>query len=312
MNIVASEVGIDVSKSDLFTSIDHVRPFVHANDEKGAKLIAGSLPPGSIVHIESRGGYERTVVRVLRESGFDVRVHNPLKARRLAEGVGSRAKTDPIDAKMLSYCGKLLACRKAKSAERQALTDFSRAIDNIKETIAQYKKRRKMPELDREAKDAYDCVIAALRAKAQKLEIQFVNRIAKSSCSKRYRLAQSIPCIGPVTARICVCELPEDALERSVRSAASYAGVAPIDDSSGKQKAAHIQRGNERLKKGLYMAGIAAISHEPWAKDLYARLIAKGRTHQQAMVAIMRRLLIRVVTVLKRGCSGEAGGAKAR
>jgi transposase len=301
MSIVASEVGIDVSMAELVTSIDHGRPFVCANTQEGALQIAGALPPGCTVHVESSGGYERVVVRMLKESGFEVRVHNPLRARRLAEAVASGAKTDLIDARMLSNSGKLLPQRKAKSAERQALTDFSRAIDTIKETIAEYKKRRKMPELDECARQAYDSVVASLRKKVDKLEQEFVKRILKSSCSERYQLADSVPCIGPVTARICVCELPEDALERGPRSAASYAGVAPIDNSSGQKNSARVRHGNGRLKKGLYMAAIAAISHEKWARDLYARLMAKGRTHQQAMVPVMRRLLMRVVVVMKRG-----------
>ena len=110
MNIVASEVGIDVSSQELVTSIDQKRPFVNCNDEEGAWQIARALPAGSTVHLESTGGYERTVVRVLREAGFSVQVHNPFRVRRMAQGVGPKAKTDRIDAKLLSERGKLLPC----------------------------------------------------------------------------------------------------------------------------------------------------------------------------------------------------------
>src|SRR5690349_20685181 len=108
MSIVASEVGIDVSKSDLVASIDQRRAVVYANTPEGAALVCRELPAGSTVHMESSGGYERTVERALRASGLDVRVHNPLKARRLSEGIGPTAKTDAIDARKLSSTGKLL------------------------------------------------------------------------------------------------------------------------------------------------------------------------------------------------------------
>ena len=158
-----------------------------------------------------------------------------------------------------------------------------------------------MPELDEAAKAAYDAVINTLQAQVKRLETLFAKRITQSPLGEQYSLAMSVGCIGPVTARVCICELPENFRDRPTRHASSYSGVAPIENSSGKRKQAYVGRGNARLKKGLYMAGIAAISHQTWAKAVYARLRGKGRTHDQAMVAVMRRLLVRVVCVLKRG-----------
>lgn len=301
MSIVASEAGIDVACDQLVTSIDQARPFSSPNTPEGAEDIARCLPKGCTVHIECSGGYERLIVRVLRQAGFQVHLHNPLKARRLAQGVAAQAKTDAIDARMLSRSGNLLPVNQPKSDERRDLADFSRAIDTVKETIAEFKKRYAVPELDQAARTAYGDVIEVLQAKAKDLELEFAKRIASSPCRTQYELAKSVPCIGPVTARICICELPENFPSRPARHACSYAGVAPIDDSSGKRRQARLGKGNTRLKKGLYMAAIAALSHQDWASNLYARLRARGRSHEQAMVAVMRRLLMRVVCVLKRG-----------
>ena len=85
-----------------------------------------------------------------------------------------------------------------------------------------------------------------------------------------------------------------------------------MDDSSGKRTGpARVGRGNPRLKKGLYMSAVTAISHREWAKSLYARLMAKGKTHDQAMVAIMRRILLRVVCVIHRGSTWQVEPQKA-
>jgi transposase len=301
MNIVASEVGIDVASEELVTSIDEGKPFRTRNTEEGAEQIARRLPAGCTVHLESSGGYERTVLRVLRNAGFDVRCHNPLRARRVAQGTGAGAKTDPIDAVMLSEKGRLMPVHEVKAAERRDLADFSRAIDTIKETIAGYKKRRNMPELDKGAKDAYSAVIKVLQAQAKQLERTFVERVKSSAYKEQYKLAISVRCVGPVAARVCVCELPENFKLQPTNHSTSYAGIAPIDKSSGKRKKAHIAHGNSRLKRGLYMCGVTALRDEPWARKLYARLIAQGRTHDQAIVPIMRRILVRVVCVTKRG-----------
>lgn len=302
MNIVAPEVGIDVSKMELMISVDKGKPFKTSNTLEGAIQLARVLPPGSIIHLESTGGYERVAVKTLRDFGFEVRVHNPLRARRLAQGLGQRAKTDPIDARMLSATGSLLPVGKAKSDERKDLADFSRSIDALKKTIASYKKRAKMPGLDPDAKRAYETVIAILQKEARELEKRFAKRVKNSSCRLQYGLAQSVPHIGPVAARVCICELPEDLPEQSAAKMSSYAGIAPINHSSGNYNPpAKIARGNKRLKKALYMSAVSALRQEDWAKNLYQRLLAKGKTHDQAIIPIMRKLLVRVVCVLKRG-----------
>jgi len=312
MNIVASQAGIDVSKDELVTSIDQAKTFTVPNHEEGAKRIALALPEGCTVHLESSGGYERTAARVLRAAGFRVQVHNPLKARRLAQGTGRKAKTDPIDARMLSRSGHLLPASQPKSQERQGLCDLSRAIDALKGTAASYKKKMSAPELDEEAKKAYSALVKGLQGQLRKLEGQFVRRVKASSFKERYELALSVPCVGPVAARVCVCELPEDLYEQPASHMSSYAGLAPIDNSSGKHKGpSRIGRGNARLKKGFYMAGVCALRFQPWAKALYARLMARGKVHDQAMVAVMRRMLLRVVCVLQRGSSWQDEPPKA-
>ena len=48
------------------------------------------------------------------------------------------------------------------------------------------------------------------------------------------------------------------------------------------------------------MPALSAVRHQAWAKALYARLRAKGRTHQQAIVAVMRKLLHGIWIVLQR------------
>lgn len=302
MNSVSPEAGIDVSKDELVTSVDQGKPFRSANTVEGAEQVADLLPPGCIVHIESSGGYERTVEWVLLRRGFEVRMHNPFHARRIAQGRGRKAKTDPIDAKLLSENGHLMPTSATKSAERKGLTDFSRAIDCIKETIAEYKKRIKMPELDADAKAAFQMLIDELQGQAKRLELKFKQRIQDSSCKSAYRLAMSVPAVGPVAARVLICELPENLPSATTNQMSSYAGMAPQDESSGKRIGpSRIGKGNGRIKKATYMCALTAILRESWAKDLYSRLRAKGRTHEQAMIAVMRRILVRVVVVLKRG-----------
>ena len=302
MNIVTPQVGIDVAKDSLDVSIDGARCFRVKNDESGCLCLAERLGRACVVHLESSGGYERLAVRTLRAYGIQVGVHDPLKAKRLFQATGFKAKTDALDARSLAKLGSLLEERKPKSLEREGLCDCSRAIEALKTSAAEFLVRAKASELDPTAKAAYLAAAKGLKEQAKALEKRFEARVKASTFAERYRLALSVPGAGKTLARLCVCELPDDLSPYEAKQIACYAGLAPIDDSSGSRtKRPRLGRGNVRLKSGTYMPALSAMRSQSWARDLYARLRAKGRLHQQAIVAVMRRLLVRVVAVLKRG-----------
>lgn len=303
MSIVAErpQAGLDVGKDRLECSLDGGRPFGAPNTEAGCRLLAGRLPAGTVVHLECTGGYERLALRVLSELGFEVRAHDPLRARRMCEARGRKAKSDPLDARELSLGGRLLEPRAPKSPGRQALCDLSRAAASLKERAGQLRRHAAMPELDPRAARALSQGAEALCAQARRLEKEFAKRVRSSDLGGRYELALGVPGVGPCLARTLVCELPEDLDAFTDAQLCAYAGVAPLEDSSGKRQGrARVARGNARLKAALYMPAVSLL-RQPWAKDLYARLRAKGKAHQQAAVALMRRLLLRVLAVLRRG-----------
>jgi transposase len=306
MDIVTSRAGIDVAKATLAISIEGRKAFAIGNEEGPIKEALKQLPPGCEVHLESSGAYERLVKRLLVENGFTVHTQNPLKTKRLAQAIGAKAKTDAVDAVALAENAHLIPAGLQKSGERQGLCDLSRSMDAIQKTITELKLRSQMPELDSDAKALYEEAIQALRAKLKEAEKRFEERVKSSSYRRYYELCLSVPGVGKVTARTIVCELPEDFIERTGAQIATYAGLAPIDESSGTKHGAKLSRGNHRLKKAFYMPALWCIRHQDWAKELYARLRTKGKSHQTAAVAVMRRLLVRVVATLQRGSAWQA------
>ena len=214
----------------------------------------------------------------------------------------SKAKTDAIDAQNLAIYAQELPPRAEKSVEHEQLTDQSRAIDELKRCAAQFRVRAQTPELDKHSQKAYIQAAQDLAKRAQELEKSLLRSIKKSELAHRFELALSVPGVGPVLARTLVCELAQDLSPYSTEQVAAYAGLAPIDNTSGKKTGrARIKRGNARLKAALYMPALSAVKSQKWARELYAKLRSRGRTHQQAIVAVMRRLLVRAVAVLKRG-----------
>ncbi len=112
----------------------------------------------------------------------------------------------------------------------------------------------------------------------------------------------SVPGLGERTALALIIRMPE--LGRVSREhAAALAGLAPFDDDSGKHKGErHIAGGRRRLRRSLFAAALPAAFR--WNKaliELYARLIARGKAHNEALIACARKLLIYANTVVQRG-----------
>jgi transposase len=102
-------VGVDVSKQSLDVA---VRPGEESSSEQnsqaGIKALTRRLKklvPQRIV-LEATGGYEYELALRLGKAKLPVAIVNPRQARDFARAVGKLAKTDPIDAKILSYLWK--------------------------------------------------------------------------------------------------------------------------------------------------------------------------------------------------------------
>jgi len=99
-------VGVDVAKATLQVHCQgrqsemNNTPTDHKRLCKELKAIAGSP-----VVCEATGGYERALVQTLQKSQIPVSVINPAHARAAAQAQGKRAKTDRIDAAMLTDYG---------------------------------------------------------------------------------------------------------------------------------------------------------------------------------------------------------------
>jgi transposase len=304
---IASTVGIDVSKDELVVNVDGRRAGGFANTEEGLGKMRCIIPPGSQVHLEASGGYDRLARRLLAEWGFVVHLHNARKVRRMADGMGFLAKNDAMDARALVQVGPLIKSKPAKSATQEALCDISRMVKCLTDQITTAKLRMGTSQLPSVCVKGYEAMIKSAKKQIGLLEKAYRELVAMSEFLNRFELADSVRGIGAATARVISCELPKDIEHFTTKQISSYAGLAPMDDSSGKHDGPkQIGRGNVHLKAAMYMPAIWAIGSEDWARSLYARLKQHGKTHDQAIVPIMRKLLVTVIAVIKRGTAYEA------
>src|ERR1041385_2879834 len=106
-NLAILYVGLGVAQSSLQLDLAG-KPHTLANDAKGYARLLKLLRahPGAHVVCEASGGYEQPVVRALHAARWPVSVVEAGRVRHFAKAKGLRAKTDPIDATVLSAYGR--------------------------------------------------------------------------------------------------------------------------------------------------------------------------------------------------------------
>jgi len=82
--------------------------------------------------------------------------------------------------------------------------------------------------------------------------------------------------------------------------AAALAGLAPFNRDSGTLRGKRAIFGGRRaLRCGLYMAALVAARHNRILHAFYQRLRTKGKPHNVALTAVMRKLILALNHVLK-------------
>jgi transposase len=295
-------VGLDVAKSALQLDLAQTQHTL-TNDAKGhAKLLKLlSAHPEAHVICEATGGYEKPVVRALHAAQSPVTVVEAGRVRHFAKAKGLRAKTDPIDAAVLSEYGRTFKpdATPAPSAQQSRLAELATRRLQLVDTLTAETNRAEhytepvCVQQSRQLVKLLEKQIAACNAEIQTLIA--ADNILKT---KAQRL-DAIPGVGEVIAATVLAEMPE--LGRiSDEAAAALVGVAPYNRDSGNQSGVRAIAGGRRtVRCALYMAALSAVRHDAILKTFYTRLRAAGKKPKVALVAAMRKLVILMNRLLK-------------
>jgi transposase len=289
-------IGVDISKDHLDACRwpDGATCRV-TNDASGhRKLLRWIGGDVARVAFEATGAYHGAFERALHRAEVPCSKLNPARVRRFAEAIGTNAKTDRVDARLIARMAAMLEPRPqaptpaivaelhelqlgrtALLRERTAATNRAGRL-----TLALLKRQHaaRLRQLDR-ALDEIDAAIAALVA-------------SDPGLARKAEILCSIPGVSLVTAAALLAEMPElGSLEAA--TAASLTGLAPFTRESGKWKGqAKIGGGRGDLRRALYLPALSAARFNPDLKAVYDRLRAKGKPAKLALVAVMRKLVV--------------------
>jgi transposase len=299
-------VGIDVSKDRLDVAIlpgDEV--FFVKRDAEGLDALAARLAPLSpeAVALEATGGYESVVAATLGAAGLPVVVVNPAQVRSFGRALGQRAKTDPIDARLIARFAAMTRpeIRPLPDEATQRLADLVARRRQIIAMIVAERQRQKRFN-DRRLLKSIGRLLEALQRELSEVDAEIDTDIRGSSAwREKEELLASVPGIGPTIARTLIAEMPElGALDR--RQIAALAGLAPWTRQSGQWKGrSFIGGGRAPIRAALHMGAITAARHNPALKAFRDRLLAAGKPKMVALVAVARKLLTILNAIARSG-----------
>ena len=304
-----SFVGIDVSKDSLELAMDEKgKTQCLSNNEDGINKLLAAIKSadgnvGAVV-LEATGGFERLSAVALCRAGLPVMVVNPRQARDFAKAMGYLAKTDAIDARVLSH----FACMLYQSDRRERL--LMKLPDANQEALQGLVTRRKQ---------LIQMVVAeenrlALSNKRQRKSIETVLKLLKKELAiidhdiddqlkehfaEKIALFKGFKGVGVGTQASLMAALPELG-SLSHEQVGKLVGVAPLNCDSGKHKGKRITWGGRAdVRSMLYMATMSAIRFNAVIKPFYERLLAKGKPKKVAIVACMHKILTILNAIVK-------------
>ena len=299
-------IGIDVAKQSFdLHSLKTGQDRQMSNAPNGIRqcvALCNTLQPELIV-MEATGGYEVALASTLQAKGFVVAVINPRRIRDFARAAGQLAKTDKLDARIIAQFAATL-----EPMPTEQMDENTRKLKALVARRNQLVRLHTAESNRREHAHARD-IQRSLRAVLKVIEAQLktIDRLIRDhvqSAPQRRQRAEaidSVPGIGPVTAHMLVTELPElGRLNR--RQIAALVGVAPIARDSGTFRGKRMTGGGRKaIRSRLFMPTLVAVRHNPVLKVYYARLLRQGKCKRVALVAVMRKLLCILNTMMKNG-----------
>jgi len=310
-------IGIDISKGTFDVACLHNETYKHKqylNHSKGFKGLVRwikSFKCKPLFCMEATGIYGQALAKYLFKQGHNVIVANPLKTNHFAKMEMSRNKTDKADAMSIArYCKHLEDNEQVEKSLFTPKSECYEALQYLNTRLAQLDKLKTQENnrlgvsVNKIAKQSIKSILKALEK--QMITIKKENsKLVKQDddLQKQVNLLTSINGIGEKTAWSILAYIGDISLFSNASQISSYAGLNPQIKQSGTSvnKASLSKMGNKYLRKSLYMPSIVASQYNPLLKDLYERILSKGKPKKVALCAVMRKLMVLAYGVLKSG-----------
>jgi transposase len=299
---VKNFAGFDISKKFFdacfsFNEVLSVKRF--SNDRQGFKQLAVQLPADTHCVMEASGPYYLQLAFFLHEQGIKVSVVNPLIIRRFSQMRLTRAKTDKADAKIILSYGI-----KEQPVDWEPPQEYMIQLQQLQALCDQLQKHYRALSnqleafsasglLDKELRKFIENELALAKQQLARLDRQMQQIITTYHGEVMNRLT-SIPGVGKKTAMALVVLSGGFKKFSNYKQLSAYVGLSPRIYESGtsvKGRPRICKMGMSRIRALLYLCSWSAKRCNRACKELYDRLVAKGKNKRLALIAVANKLI---------------------
>lgn len=294
-----SWIGIDASKAELV--IDDGTALRRIDNDKRAIAAWLRAATGPMrIAIESTGVFHRQTVALAHAAGHTVYLLDGFRLNRYRESVGTRAKTDPGDARLLRrYLQREYLDLRPWTPPPASYDTLHRLMGRRAKLVRIRTQLRQslagVPELQGAATD--------LLARLERLVAAFDRRIRQTAehAHLPVQAAQQVEGIGPLTATALA-----NAYQRGhFANGDAYIAFLGMDvrvrdsgTSRGRRKLT--KKGDPEYRRLLYNAAMSAARSDTF-RPLYEGYLARGLSRIQSLVIIARKLARIAFSLIRSG-----------
>jgi transposase len=304
-------VGVDVSKDSIIVCGPGAATVMTVSNTPAAlRAWLAGLPARAHLICEATGRYHYALQAACAAAAVPLTCVNPAHARHYARSLGKGEKTDAVDAALLRRLGqeRAPAATAGPSPVQRELSDLLMVRAALVREIAA--QRMRMALLTPAASREVLATVRALRARLASVERALEGWLEHPQAGPWRERVHTLCLAVGVNVRSalaligCIPELGTC----NRRQIAKLAGLAPLPWDSGQLSGPrHIQGGRAPARKVLYQCAVVAARWHPASREHYRQLRARGKPAKVAYVAIARKLLIYLNSLLRPAVSTDAG-----
>jgi len=303
MQVQPTWIGVDVSKATLdICSTDTGDVLTLPNEGKAIRQWLKRLSGPVFLTLEATNLFHLELATQAYARRVTVYLVNGYRLSKYREGIGARAKTDRSDARLLRRYGMHEhADLRAWAPPPKGYTTLQRLLHRRAVLVQARTTLRQsltgMPELKTS--------VAALLRKMNHLDHLLIKRLQRIlvelGWNQQARRCRAIEGIGPITSIALTTTFHRGAFASADAFIAFLGMDVRVRDSGtmrGRRKLT--KRGDPEIRRLLYMAAMTACRSSTW-KPFYERMLARGLSTTQALVALARKLARIAFALLKTG-----------
>ncbi len=312
-------IGVDVDSKNLVCCIrrngKNYPQAIFSNDATGhRKFINWATKRGKSARVgmEATGVYSLPFALALHESKLiEVMVINPKAVKHFATAKLQRGKTDSLDAlAILEYVERMpFRVWQPPSDKVMEIQHITRRIVQLNTELTRERNRHKAAcRLGRIGKVVASDTAVNMRhlerriAHLEQASVELIEQLPE--LNESLRIITSTTGIAHKTGPRILAELATLPDDMAGAQWVAHAGLdpRPYESGSSTNKPRRITKaGNRYLRDALYYPALVASQKDKHVRAYYQHLINNGKKPMQAIVAIMRKLLLAIWGMLKNG-----------